>query len=312
MRVEPPVMIADATQSNVLVSRTYRWAYAGKEWTWELQGAQSLYDYFKGLPRSPTRNYSVYITHPSDDAYIGRLVTKIQETARTEGYSEFQTIEFAASFVQSLPYVTDNVSTGYDEYPRYPVETLVDNVGDCEDTSILMASLVKSMGYGVVLLSPPNHMAVGIAWGEGVNGAYFEYAGTKYYYLETTGDNWRIGQIPDIYKNVGASIYEMKPVPILTHTWVSTGGAGYVELKVTVSNLGSASAQGVYIFSGCDAGSDQVWSPQKSPSFEVGINQKVTVTLAIQIPPGKHTRVMVQVVYGGGEVDKTYSEWFDS
>ncbi len=317
-RIDPPAMVADTPQSDLLVSRTYHWTYAGKEWTWELQLPQGLYDYFKQLPRAPTSNYSVYVTHPLDDPYLGKLVSRLQDTARSESYSEFQAIEFAASLVQSLPYVTDNVSTGYDEYPRYPLETLVDNGGDCEDTSILMASLVKGMGYGVVLLRfaatsvSPGHMAVGIAGGEGIYGTYWEYTGSKYYYLETTGDGWKIGQVPDTYKTARASVLEMKPVPILTHTWESTGGAGFADLQVIVSNLGSAAAQGVYIFAGFDAGDDQVWNPQKSPLFEIGVDQKVTVTMTIQVPSGKHTRVVVQVVYGGYAVDQSYSKWFDT
>jgi hypothetical protein len=279
---------------------------------------QSLYDYYKSLPRSPTPNYSVYVTHPYDDPYIGSLATKLKEAAQAQGYSEFETVEFAVSFVQSLPYVTDNVSTGYDEYPRFPIETLVDNGGDCEDTAILMASLVKAMGYGVVLLrfdataASQGHMAVGIAGGEGIYGTYWEYAGRKYYYLETTGDGWRIGQIPDQYKTALAHVYEMTPVPILTHEWTSIGRSGFADLQVIVTNLGSAEARNVYIFAGFDAGNELFWNPQQSSSFTIGIDQKVTVTISLQVPLDKHTRIIVQVVYGGYAVDESYSKWFDT
>jgi hypothetical protein len=96
---------------------------------------------------------------------VDSLAAKLKEAASQEGYSEFETIEFAASFVQSLDYVTDEVSTGYDEYPRYPLETLIDNGGDCEDTSILLASIIDKMGYGVVLIILPNHAGVGVKGG---------------------------------------------------------------------------------------------------------------------------------------------------
>ncbi len=175
-----------------------------------------------------------------------------------------------------------------------------------------MASLVKGMGYGVVLLRVPGHMAVGIAGGEGVYGTYWDYAGQKYYYLETTGDGWEIGEVPLEYKDARATIYEMKPVPILTHTWTSTGRVGYMDLQVVVSNLGSAAAQGVYIYAGFDAGNDLSWNSQKSPLFDVGVDQEVTVTMSIRVPTGQHTRILVQVVYGGYAVDESYSKWFDS
>ncbi len=310
--VGPASPVADAPSSDQTVSRTYKWSFARKEWTWELSLPQSLYDYYRGLPRSPTPNYSVYVTHPQDDPYIDGLVVKLKDAAAKEGYSESETVEFAAAFVQSLPYVTDNVSTGYDEYARYPIETLVDNGGDCEDTAILMAALIRDLGYGVVLLNLPKHVAVGVAGDESVHGTYWELNGTKYYYLETTGENWGIGEIPDEYRTARATIYEMKPVPILTHTWTSTGGSGTIDLRVEVSNLGSAAAAGAYVFAGFDAGDNQVWNSQKSPVFDLDVDEKITVSMTMKVPYGKHTRLMVQIVYGGYAVDDSYSKWFDT
>lgn len=317
----PSITVSPApTQtSSQSVNRSYKWSFKDSQWTWDLILPQSLYDYYKGLPRSPTRNYSVYVTHPSDDLYVDALVTKIKDAAKSKGYSEFETIEFAAAFVQSLPYTTDNVTTKFDEYPRYPIETLFDNGGDCEDTSILMASIVRSMGYGVVLLvfdpvagSSGGHVAVGVKGGENVYGTYWNYAGSKYYYLETTGDNWGIGELPAEYKTASAYIYDMVPVPILTHTWTSTGHGLYADLKVVVTNLGSAEAQNVYVYAAFDAGANLVWSPQNSPTFTIGIDQTVTITISIKVPLGEHTRILVKVVYGGYSVDSSYSDWFDT
>lgn len=283
-----------------------------------MQIPQALYDYYKGLPKSPTPNYSIYVTHPLHSTYLAQLVNNIRSATQREGFGELQTVQFAASFVQSLPYTTDSLSTGYDEYPRYPIETLVDNGGDCEDTAILMASLLKGMGYGVVLIvfpetaASPGHCAVGVLGGEGIYGTYFEYNGGKYFYLETTNTGWAIGQIPDQYKAVRANIYGMTPIPILTHTWSAAGRGGVVDLQVTVSNLGSAAAQGVYVFAGFDAGDNQVWNPQQSLPFQVGVDEKVTVSISLRVPYGKHTRLIVQVAYDGYAVDQSYSEWFDT
>ena len=280
---------------------------------------KSLYDYYKALPRSPTENYSVYVTHPYDNQYIDSLVGKIKEAAASQGYSEFDTIGFAAAFVQSLPYTSDKVTTGFDEYPRYPIETLVDNGGDCEDTSILMASVIDSMGYGVVLLifDPPpgsnaGHVAVGVKGGDTITGSYWQYGGSKYFYLETTGNNWQIGQIPPEFKGTSAYIYDLKPVPILTHSWTGKGRGIYEDLTIIVSNLGSADAQGVYVYAGFDAGNNQLGNPQKSQVFNIGIDQKVTVTMTIQAPTGQHTRIVAQIVYAGYAADESYSDWFNT
>ncbi len=306
------VITLDKSRSDILLTRTYHWSYAGKGWTWELEIPQSLCDYYSGLPRVPTNNYSIYVTHPSDDPYLSKLITRLLEAADDEGYSEMETIGFAASFVQSLPYITDDVSTGYDEYARYPVETLVNNGGDCEDTSILLASLIDGMGYSVVLINPPNHVAVGVAGGAGVYGTYWSYNDRKYYYLETTGENWGLGEIPDEYQDTQAKIYDLQPVPIITHDWESTGRVGYADLSIIVSNLGTAAARDVYVFAGFDAGSGQVWNSVKSDLFDIDLGQTAILNLSLKVPYGVHTRIIVQVIDDGYAVDNSYSDWINT
>jgi len=260
----------------------------------------------------------VYVTHPLDDEYIDSLVNKLNECAQQEGYGDFQKVSFAVAFVQSLPYTDDSVTAGFNEYPRYPVETLVDNGGDCEDTSILTASLIQAMGYGTVLLSFPStpesagHCAVGVKGGDGVYGTYWKYNDNKYYYSETTGTGWEIGEVPEEYKNAQAHIYPMIPVPILTHSWTMKGNGNAVELHVTVNNLGSADAVGVYVYAGFDAGNNMMWNPQESPLFNLGMNESVTANFNLIPPYGKHTRLEVQIVYNGYSVENSYSEWFDT
>ena len=312
-----PIAIPKATDSADVTDKHFTWEYANKEWTWDLGIPTALYDYFRQLPRSQTSNYSVYVTHPDDDVYIDKLTAKIREVAVQAGFSEYQTVELAASFVQSLPY-TEDISTGQDEYPRYPIETLVDDGGDCEDTSILMASMLRSLGYGVILLifepraDISGHVAVGVAGGEGIYGTYWEYKERKYYYLETTGDGWLLGEIPDSYKAAVAHIYDMVPVPILTHEWTSTGVGSNLDVKVVVRNHGSATATDVYVYTGFDAGDNQVWNPQQSHLFDLEVGQEATISLNLVVPSGKHTRLIVQIVYGGVAVDDSQSEWFDS
>lgn len=308
-----PAVIQEVPQYTGLISSNYAWVYGGKEWTWELQIPQALYDYYREIPRPPTQNYSVYVTHPLDDTYIDYLVDEIRKAARQEGFDELETVEFAANFVQSLPYTPDSVTVPYDEYPRYPIETLVDNGGDCEDTSILMASLLNRMGYGVVLIIfPGSHCAAGVLGGEGIYGTYWEHNGRKYFYLETTNIGWGIGDIPKEYKGATAHIFDMAPVSILTHDWSATGRGSTVELEVTVQNLGSAPADSIYILAGFDAGGGMLWNPEQSHLFQVLVNHQVTVKFSLQAPLDKHTRLVIQIVEDDYAVDESYSEWFDT
>jgi len=290
----------------------FTWEYAGSEWNWDINVPEALYDYYKDKPRPSTEDYSVYVTDPYDDDFISSLVEALGEGAQQQHWDEWETINFAVSFVQSLPYTSDMVTTPYDEYPRYPIETVVNDGGDCEDTSILMAAILDSMGYGVVLISPPEHMAVGVLGGEGVYGSYYEHNGQKYFYLETTGEGWEIGEVPDEYEGGTAHIYDIVPIPILSHNWTATTYGWHITLEVRVDNLGTAAANDVYVLAGFDAGGGMLWNPEESSLFDLDAGYYRIITLTLDEPTEKHTRLVVQIVDDGYAVDESYSEWFDT
>jgi hypothetical protein len=304
-------IIEAARESTELIDRHYSWQYKGT-YTWDLKLPQVLYEYFKEIPRPPTENYSVYVTHPYDDEFIDALVNRLNEAADKSGFNELEKVELAIAFVQGLPYTSDSITTPHDEYPRYPIETLVDNGGDCEDTSILLASLLYSMGYGSILIVLPNHIGVGIKGSEGIYGSYYEYKGDRYYYIETTGEGWSIGQLPEEYENTSAKLYPMLPTPILDHDWDATITGNTLELEVTVRNLGTATAYDVFVLAGFDAGEDKIWNPEESESFNVEVNQQVTLMFNLRVPLGKHTRLLIQISDDGYAVDESHSEWFDT
>ena len=203
-----------AAQTNGTYDKSFAWNYNGKYWTWNLSIPQNLYDSYKSVPvSSRTANgpagYGFLTT--TDDYYIKILAQKLNETATQQGYNSFDEISFVLAFVQSLPYTSDSVTTGRDEYPRFPIETLVDDGGDCEDTSILFATLTLIMGYGTVYINPTDHYAVGIL-GNNLRGTYWthpENSNNTYYYCETTGDNFKIGQLPEEFQGQKAFIYDI-------------------------------------------------------------------------------------------------------
>jgi len=203
-----------AAQTNGTYDKSFAWNYNGKYWTWNLSIPQNLYDSYKSVPVSTrTANgpagYGFLTT--TEDYYIKILANKLNETATQQEYNSFDKVSFVLAFVQSLPYTSDSVTTGHDEYPRFPIETLVDDGGDCEDTSILFATLTLNMGYGTVYINPPDHYAVGIL-GNNLRGTYWthpENSNNTYYYCETTGDNFKIGQLPDEFQGQKAFIYDI-------------------------------------------------------------------------------------------------------
>lgn len=106
---------------------------------------------------------------------ILRLCAQILSIARKHQWPLTACANMVRAFVQeAISYKFDRESTAdfpggpYPEYGRFAVETLHDQVGDCECTSLLCASLLSYMGFHVALLwvavdsTAVNHVAVGL------------------------------------------------------------------------------------------------------------------------------------------------------
>jgi hypothetical protein len=192
-------------------TKSFEWKHKGRTYTWDIPIPRDLYEHYRDLPRN--RDYEEYVTDLRDDEYLGSLCEKLEQTEVKSDWSG--KIDFVLSFVQSLKY-TDDEAIGFDEYPRFPVETLVDEGGDCEDTSILFVSIVRELGYGVVLLrlDEAQHMSAGIrisgevitGWDKSYPLTYYQSNGKFYAYCETTGSGWRIGEKPDWVGSEGAVV----------------------------------------------------------------------------------------------------------
>jgi predicted nucleic acid-binding Zn-ribbon protein len=210
--------IIDSQDSQIFeVTQHYEWVYGSWLWSdryqWDLTIPLSLYCEYYERPRPASwRDWVDIAKDHYDDPYIDEMFQKMNQVALSEGFTEAQKINFVIAFVQSLPYTVDMVTTPWNEYPRYPIETLFDRGGDCEDTSILVAALLDRMGYDVALLFlyNENHCAVGVSI-DGSHGSYYQYDDKKYFYLETTGDGWQIGEIPPDFTETIARIYPLHP-----------------------------------------------------------------------------------------------------
>jgi len=197
---------------SIEVTQHYGWNYGYSTWHWDLPIPMSLYvEYWERERPSSWDEWTYMAKDPDDDYYIDQMIQGINEAAIKEGFTEKEKVDFVIAFVQSLPYTEDDVATRWDEYPKYPVETLFDRGGDCEDTSILVAALLDRLGYDVaiLILDDEDHAAVGVSI-RGIYGTYYEYEGEEYFYLETTGDGWKIGEMPD-FEDTYAYIYPLTP-----------------------------------------------------------------------------------------------------
>ncbi len=165
------------------------------------------YEYYRSIPRYPIyfdSQYAAFVNDTSDDAYLASVAQALKDAAEKAAPGEDRVADFIISFVQNLNYYDDYTSTGYSEYPKYPIETLFDKGGDCEDTSILLASLLSKLGYKTALIVFSDHMAVGVA-GD-YRGESYTLDGVEYYYIETTGTGWSIGAVPQEYAGRNAAL----------------------------------------------------------------------------------------------------------
>jgi hypothetical protein len=101
-----------------------------------------------------------------------------------------QEMEDVVCFTRGIRYASDPEMRGVDDWANFPVETLYDQAGDCEDHAILAAAILYSLGHDVALfwldLGDSAHLALGYRAQGFVGGGFSEVAeGRVYYYVET-------------------------------------------------------------------------------------------------------------------------------
>lgn len=188
------------------VKRHYEWQCRGEEFSIDVSFKYCDYLAYqsKDVNRyASNRDRSVFVDN------CNGLTDTISERISflTEGLSEYMRANVILAFVQEcFEYPPNTMSgsvalmsgdmylTGHSDYTMYPIETLFYNAGDCEDTSILAASLFRSAGLQSALLMVPGHAMVCVAIDEMEEtipyGSFELYhsnvRGHEYYVCETT------------------------------------------------------------------------------------------------------------------------------
>ncbi|ABO35412.1 hypothetical protein MmarC5_1110 [Methanococcus maripaludis C5] len=294
------------SQNENYYFKNYSWSYDNKKWHLEISIPKSAYEYYKNKPHNREDNYAQYALSDYDKSYLDSMIYNFEKASIENEYSKCDEALFISSFVQSLDYTTDSETTGFDEYPRYPLETLVDMGGDCEDKSVLTAALLNELDYDVVLIELSDHMAVGISCNEDIYGSYYEYNGKQYYYIETTDENWFIGEIPEKYLEDNAIIRPLIQIPrmIMNFSAERTAYSGnyvYYEVTCNLENLGPGTAKNPKINIAAVAveeGENYIWKPDVSldlENYEEG--DSAVITTSLKIPRNILTKIRC-TVYG--------------
>ena len=279
----------------------YAWQYGGQTYQVALDLHPATYAAYR--QRERTRDYDLFASDHHGKPFIGKVTRKLTERGRASGLGRAEMLNLIVSFVQNLPYTTDEVTTGYDEYPRFPYETLYDGGGDCEDTSILASALLHEMGYDVALLLFPGHVAVGVECRPQAGQPHYRHRGRRYCYLETTEENWGIGEVPPGMQGLAATVKPVMERPVMAvefearHYRHDDLDTGTVAVSVRIRNLGSQTARGVRVYVALrKPGTGLVWDQDRSARFrlepEAGFSHEVN---GLRIADGAPFQVYVQV-----------------
>jgi hypothetical protein len=191
----------------------YQWRFEGFDRSMNLSIPYGLYWEYRNKPR-PTEweDYASMSKDPGDDAYISQMADELLSTASSEDFTDAETVNYVVTMVHKMLNTEEEITAPWDERPKYPIETLVDLGGDSEDTSILTAAILHEMGYDVALIffEDLKQIIVGVGPGEGIFGTYYESHGTRYFFLETTGDGWKVGEKPTILDPEQVHEYPLK------------------------------------------------------------------------------------------------------
>jgi hypothetical protein len=192
-------------------SLTWNWTFPedGSNWSCSFEVSSSEYHAYQQITRNDVlpSDYSKYVT--ANESTIVQIADYLLQQSDALNYSDYRKIWLALSFVQATTYESDLDSKGVEEYARYPIETLVDGVGDCEDTAALFCSIARAMGYPSVMLyiyavfgSGSNHMGTAVAGAAMPAGSCsIVNNGITYYYCETTSSSYSPGELPDVLQS---------------------------------------------------------------------------------------------------------------
>ncbi len=223
--------------------RTYFLIKGASTYRLTLSTTSSLYEYYQQKSHQLSQDSFASFVTPYSLALVA-------EDVRSIFPDEEDFVNAALMFVHQIPYEVV-------EGAKYPVETLVENKGDCDLFSYLASSLMKAQGMDVVLLycRQESHMNVGVNLSTPPKDArttvtFVDYGGTRYYMAECTGDDWqngwRVGECPPELEGAQVTVVTLDGCEQIAPGQVSSSfgalASSVVSLTVSPSFLMEGSA----------------------------------------------------------------------
>ncbi len=200
-----------SSQTTKTVSSNYHAQYKLFDRDLFLSIQPLLYVYYSNLTHTIPRDtdYAKFITPKTVQPVADAILSLTQNSS----YPEEEFADAVLSLVHQIPY---NITGA-----KFPVETLVDNRGDCGALSILAASIMKAGGLDVVLIKYTGtdfaHMNIGVYLPYEpvyhnllLSSTSYEYNNKTYWTAEATPEaNWKVG---DQSSQMGTASTEIIPL----------------------------------------------------------------------------------------------------
>lgn len=159
-----------------------------------LSVTHSLYEHYQDASHSltPQLNFDNFVT-PYSMALVAEDIRSI--------YPDDE------DFINGVLMVVHQITYEPVEGIEYPVETIVEDRGDCDLLSLIASSIIISQGIDVILLyyEDESHMNIGVSLSNPPSDArtpvtYLDHMGNRYYIAECTGNDWqngwKVGELP--------------------------------------------------------------------------------------------------------------------
>jgi len=175
------------------------------------------------------QSYRAMVQDPSQESLYTAILAEADKIRLQKKLSDDEYFELITVYTQSLRYETREQNPA-----KFPVETVVDLAGDCDDKSLLLAGLLSREGYPVALLLfvPESHMAVGVGSDK------YLYKNTGYTFVETT--NYSFVGVPTEKLGGNLTLYsDPVIIPISNGTKFYTSGSEtrYIHDMYVLSDL---------------------------------------------------------------------------
>jgi predicted transglutaminase-like cysteine proteinase len=147
-----------------------------------------------------------------NDIMIRTLAQEITRNSKSKEESAQKILDFVNSNLESRLesiYIDENI----EQYAKFPLETLIEGYGDCEDFALLSGSLMKSIGIEVTLIylkegvgkAKGPHVTLGV--NGNFSGQFYEFNKKKYYHAD---NGWKIGEINNLFLDREFEVYSLE------------------------------------------------------------------------------------------------------